>query len=85
MSHSLLNNDLIEGVIDIAHAAGIAILDVYQTEFEIYIKEDKRRDEIFYSPVTEADKRANTIIINRLKKITPNIPIISEESQEIPY
>ena len=37
------------------------------------------------TPVTQADKASNELIINTLKKITPNIPILSEESSNIPF
>jgi 3'(2'), 5'-bisphosphate nucleotidase len=56
--------------------AGDAIMEVYNTSFNVEFKEDK-------SPLTEADQRANTIINSFLKK-TP-IPIISEENKQIDY
>lgn len=37
------------------------------------------------SPVTVADLRANAIIIDGLLKLTPEIPIISEENEPEPY
>ncbi len=37
------------------------------------------------TPVTEADHASNELIINALKKLTPNIPILSEESSHIPF
>ena len=65
-----LNNNLINGVIDIAKHAGVAIMDIYHREFDIYIKDDN-------SPLTEADKRANEIIIKGLKQLTSDVPILS--------
>ncbi len=56
--------------------AGQAIMQVYDTAFNIEYKEDK-------SPLTEADKKANEIINSFLKPT--NIPIISEESKQIDY
>ncbi len=44
---------------------------------EIEIKDDD-------SPVTNADKAAHNIIVAALKKLTPNIPIISEENADQP-
>ena len=73
-----LNDDLINEVIDISRRAGDAILDVYNTDFDFSIKDDK-------SPLTEADTKSNTIIIEGLAKITPDVPILSEEGQDIPY
>ena len=73
-----LNDDLIDAVIDIARQAGAAILDVYHTDFNISIKDDK-------SPLTEADTRANAIIVKELNKITPDVPVLSEEGEDISY
>lgn len=56
--------------------AGIEILRIYETDFEIEIKGDN-------SPLTQADKNAN-IIINRYLKPT-GIPIISEENKQLDY
>ena len=55
-------------------SASKAIMEVYNSEsYDTEIKADG-------SPVTEADNRANDIIIRSLKEITPDIPIISEET-----
>ena len=54
--------------------ASQVIMDVYnKSSFNSKIKSDG-------SPVTEADFKANELILDSLKKITPNIPIISEET-----
>jgi 3'(2'), 5'-bisphosphate nucleotidase len=54
--------------------ASNAIMDVYQKDtYEQEIKSDG-------SPVTEADNAANEIIIESLNKITPKIPVVSEET-----
>jgi 3'(2'), 5'-bisphosphate nucleotidase len=58
----------------IVQDAANAIMDVYRKdEFESEIKSDG-------SPVTEADNNANKIIVDALKEITPNVPIVSEET-----
>ena len=58
----------------IVQDAANAIMDVYRKdEVESGIKSDG-------SPVTEADNNANKIIVSALKEITPNIPIVSEET-----
>ena len=72
--------DLIEPLKDIVHHAGALILDVYKTEFDHTIK--LKPDD---SPVTIADKLANDYIVERLNKLTPNIPVIAEESTLIEY
>jgi 3'(2'), 5'-bisphosphate nucleotidase len=56
--------------------AGNDILKIYCKDFDIDYKQDN-------SPLTEADRIANSIIINFLEKT--NIPIISEENKQLPY
>ena len=74
----LITENLILEVIRISRQAGDAIMEVYQTDFDIQIKDD-------LSPVTEADKRANLIIENGLMALDNSIPILSEEGREITY
>ncbi len=69
--------DLIKQLIEISKEAGEAILEVYNTDFDYQIKED-------LSPLTKADTLSNNIIRERLKVLTPDIPILSEESCNIP-
>ena len=57
-----------------AKEAGRVILDIYDHgEFESYLKDDD-------SPVTSADYKANEIITRILAERTPDIPIMSEET-----
>ncbi len=66
--------ELIENVIEIARLAGEEILQVYNhSEFSVETKGDG-------SPLTEADRRAHQVIEAALEKLTPDIPILSEES-----
>lgn len=68
-----------EALITIAKDAGTAILEVYEKEdFGIEIKADE-------SPLTKADLAAHEIIVAGLNKIAPDIPVLSEESTEIPF
>ncbi|MEZ5036588.1 MAG: 3'(2'),5'-bisphosphate nucleotidase CysQ [Chitinophagales bacterium] len=69
---------MIQEVIKIAEQAGQAILEIYNKDFSIEYKDDK-------SPLTEADKVSNQIIVDALKQLTPQIPIISEENKLIDY
>lgn len=64
--------DLIQPVVLAARAAGDAILEVYASDFAVRTKADA-------SPVTEADERAEKIILAALRELTPDIPIVSEE------
>ena len=61
-----------------AERAGEAILDVYAQDFEVETKKDQ-------SPLTEADRRANTVILDALQEHYPNIPVISEETKSVPF
>jgi 3'(2'), 5'-bisphosphate nucleotidase len=64
---------LIDPVLALAIEAGQAILEVYSSDFDVQSKDDK-------SPLTQADLAANGCIIAGLQTLTPDIPIISEES-----
>ncbi len=64
--------DLIEAATLAAREASKAILDIYATPFDVRQKSDS-------SPVTEADERAEAIILAILAKAAPGIPAIAEE------
>jgi 3'(2'), 5'-bisphosphate nucleotidase len=64
---------LLEEVEAIAREAGAAIMQVYARDFSATQKEDK-------SPLTEADTAAHEIIVRRLEKLQPALPILSEEA-----
>ncbi len=58
--------------------AGRKILDIYQDEnYSVEYKEDD-------SPITLADREANEIIVNNLKKRFPDYALLSEESRDDP-
>lgn len=71
-------NDLLNEVTLIARAAGEAIMEVYRGHIEVERKEDD-------SPLTVADLAANHVIQSNLKKLNPELPIISEEASSIDY
>ena len=64
---------MLEKLIDTVVKAGAEILDVYGTAFEVKSKSDE-------SPLTEADLRAQRVIVSGLTDIDSTIPVISEES-----
>ncbi|WP_216782411.1 3'(2'),5'-bisphosphate nucleotidase CysQ [Candidatus Profftia tarda] len=66
---------MLEQISLLARAAGLAIIDIYQNNQPFYVKH-KDHD---LSPVTTADLQAHKIIRDGLLKITPEIPILSEE------
>ncbi|MCH8553314.1 MAG: 3'(2'),5'-bisphosphate nucleotidase CysQ [Natronospirillum sp.] len=65
-------------VTDIALQAGDAIMAVYQRDFGTETKADD-------SPLTEADLAAHRLIVDQLRQLTPDIPILSEESSTIAW
>jgi len=68
-----ISADMVDRVRDIALRAGEAILVVYNTEFDVSRKDDS-------SPVTEADQRAETLIMEALRReVTDVWPIVAEE------
>ena len=68
-------NRLLESVIDVAEAAGREILAVYRRPCETRDKSDG-------TPVTLADRRAHRLIDARLAALTPDVPVLSEESPD---
>jgi 3'(2'), 5'-bisphosphate nucleotidase len=64
---------LIDPVIALAEKAGQAILQVYSSDFEVQSKDDE-------SPLTQADLASHHCIVAGLEKLTPGMPVISEES-----
>jgi 3'(2'), 5'-bisphosphate nucleotidase len=65
-----------EGLIDTFNNAGKISIDLFAKGLKITIKEDN-------SPVSNGDLKVNELITNKIKEITPNIPIISEETVDL--
>ncbi len=53
--------------------AGEKIMEIYNSDFEVIMKEDN-------SPVTLADQAAEAIITPVLKEIWPDVPVVAEEA-----
>ncbi len=70
--------ELIDAVADIAHEAGQAILEIYESDFDVEHKDDD-------SPLTRADMASHRIIARRLRELTPELPVISEEDGLPPF
>ncbi|MFO0998166.1 MAG: 3'(2'),5'-bisphosphate nucleotidase CysQ [Alphaproteobacteria bacterium] len=64
---------LLPAVVDLARAAGAVILRHYATDVVASTKSDK-------TPVTDADTDAEAVILAGLRTLTPDTPIVSEES-----
>jgi len=67
---------MINDIRQIAVKAGEAILQTYDGPAEIETKEDD-------SPLTQADRAAHNCIVGALAQLTPDIPVLSEESEGI--
>ncbi len=82
MSDESISNErlqaLLDPVIEIARAASREILKVYDGEFTVAEKAD-------HSPLTAADMAAHHTIVEGLGSLTPDWPVLSEESAEIPF
>lgn len=61
-----------DNLVDISIKAGEEILKYYNDDIQVEKKDDD-------SPLTKADLAAHHVIIEALKKLTPEIPVISEE------
>ena len=62
-----------ENLINTFKVAGKESIDLHSKGLKIEIKDDK-------SPVSNGDLRVNELITNRIKELTPEIPIVSEET-----
>jgi 3'(2'), 5'-bisphosphate nucleotidase len=63
---------LLETMIDAALEAGRAVHEIYRAGFEVTHKADQ-------SPVTDADRAAEAIILKSLAQAAPQVPVVAEE------
>lgn len=71
MNSSAVN--LLEQLTPLIREAGRVIMDIYATDFDVTKKGDE-------SPVTQADQKAEAVILAGLAKIAPDIPVVAEEA-----
>jgi len=71
-SNQSLHKKLAQELINISKKSALEIMKIYDTNFEINYKKDK-------SPVTEADRISEDIILHEISKIEPGVDLISEE------
>lgn len=69
---------LLPDCLDCARRAGQAIMAVYASDFAVEHKDDD-------SPLTRADLASHHIIVDTLRALTPDIPVLSEESAAIDW
>jgi 3'(2'), 5'-bisphosphate nucleotidase len=65
--------DLLDDVVRITRQAGAVIMSIYATDFAVRGKTDA-------SPVTEADEKAEAVILPALAALTPDVPVVAEEA-----
>lgn len=65
-------------VLALARNAGAAILEVYRQPVDVITKADR-------SPLTIADLRSHELIVRGLAELEPSLPILSEESSDVPF
>ena len=65
-------------VIELARAAGTAIMRVYAEDFSVEHKDDR-------SPLTAADLASHRLIVDGLNALTPDLPVLSEESASVSW
>ena len=71
-SNQSLHKKLAHELINISKKSALEIMKIYDTNFEIDYKKDN-------SPVTEADRISEDIILHEISKIEPGVDLISEE------
>jgi 3'(2'), 5'-bisphosphate nucleotidase len=64
--------------VELARAAGAAILELYDGQIEVH----EKRDHDHVEPVTLADRIANELIVKRLEREFPDDGILAEESED---
>lgn len=77
----MLDQDLehkLAPLVDISKRAGLAILEWYDNDMGITHKADD-------SPLTKADLASHELISSELTRLWPEIPVLSEESADIPW
>ena len=65
-------SDLAHALRHLSNLAGRAILDVYAGDFSVRQKADA-------SPVSDADERAEAVILEGLANLAPDLPVVAEE------
>ncbi len=65
-------------LLELARCAGDAVMNVYAQDFAVYEKQDR-------SPLTEADLASHRLITETLATLTPDVPVLSEESAALPW
>jgi len=73
-----MNSKTLTQLLKLTSDAGEIIMKLRENSFDYAIKKDN-------TPITYADKASHEFLVNAIKKLTPKIPILSEESSHIPF
>jgi len=76
---SAASASVLERVAGIAREAGREILEVYAAGA---VASTAKADD---SPLTAADLRSHRLIVQRLRELTPELPVLSEEAADVPF
>ena len=71
-------SSMLPDVLKIADAASERVMSIYMTDFKVDYKADE-------SPITAADIASHNVIVEGLRNLSQDIPILSEEGAEIPW
>ncbi len=71
---------LLNPLLLIANQAGLAIMDIYERRADL-----KVRHKADHSLLTLADELAHDILVTQLSRLTPGLPILSEEGHHIDH
>ncbi|MEQ8403783.1 MAG: 3'(2'),5'-bisphosphate nucleotidase CysQ [Oceanicaulis sp.] len=71
----MTRDDLAFAFAELCLKAAVPVMEVYATDFTPEQKADR-------SPVTEADRRAEAVILAGLEDLMPGVPVLAEESFE---
>jgi len=71
-------SSILPDVVKIADQASERVLHIYQSDFKVDYKADQ-------SPITAADLASHEVIVQGLRSLTPDTPILSEEGASIPW
>jgi len=74
MNIPVINLDPIQ-IVSLAQKAGREIMKIYKKDFGVYEKSDN-------NPLTEADLVSHKVILKSLRELTPDLPVLSEESSQ---
>jgi 3'(2'), 5'-bisphosphate nucleotidase len=66
-------DSLARALAQLAADAGRVVMEVYATDFEVRRKDD-------WSPVSDADERAEALLIPGVERLLPGVPIVAEET-----